>query len=371
MRALELSGATVPDDLRNIWETYKAVQEAEGKKVHTGGGFSGKGFKFDEQEAAAVKENKKLQKAALGLQDSDDEEDLENDIDQQIENMFAAKRNVKEIEAPLIIGNAGAATSTAATTTTVSATVTTPAPPVASAAQQTEKLELAKRLASRINMAKNLGFEAKGATQQTAEAILKGGPTQSLITVCVHFVLLKCFRLSKLLIVTPFQAKTVAEQLAAKLNNKLNYQPKEDDDALITPGNESMFKKYEEELEINDFPQQARWKVTSKVKLKAQTFFFIQFNFFHCDCFFFFFFKQEALAQISEYSEAGLTVRGTYVPTGKQAPEGERKLYLAIESCSELSVQKAKREITRLIKEELLKLSTAHHVFNKGRYKVL
>lgn len=80
---------------------------------------------------------------------------------------------------------------------------------------------------------------------------------------------------------------------------------------------------------------------------------------------------QEALAQISEYSEAGLTVRGTYVPTGKQVPEGERKLYLAIESCSEMSVQKAKREITRLIKEELLKLSHVHPVFNKGRYKVL
>lgn len=132
--------------------------------------------------------------------------------------------------------------------------------------------------------------------------------------------------------------------MAAKLNNKLNYQPKEEDEILGAPGNvESIFRKYEEELEINDFPQQARWKVTSK----------------------------EALAQISEYSEAGLTVRGTYVPTGKQPPEGERKLYLAIESCSELSVQKAKREITRLIKEELLKLSTAHHVFNKGRYKVL
>lgn len=136
----------------------------------------------------------------------------------------------------------------------------------------------------------------------------------------------------------------MAEQLAAKLNNKLNYQPKEEDEILGAPGAvESIFRKYEEELEINDFPQQARWKVTSK----------------------------EALAQISEYSEAGLTVRGTYVPTGKQPPEGERKLYLAIESCSELSVQKAKREITRLIKEELLKLSTAHHVFNKGRYKVL
>ena len=75
-----------------------------------------------------------------------------------------------------------------------------------------------------------------------------------------------------------------------------------------------VFQKYEEELEINDFPQQARWKVTSK----------------------------EALAQISEYSEAGITVRGTYYGPGKSVPEGDRKLYLAIESTQELSVQKAK-----------------------------
>lgn len=199
-RALELSGAVVPDELRLLWDTYKAQQEAEGKKVHTGGGFSGKGFKFDEQEAAAVKENKKMQKAALGLQDSDDDEDLENDIDQQIENMFAAKRNVKEIEAPLIIGNAVPSATTAATTTTAAAiTVTSSMSVVTSqqssstttvtiAGQQTEKLELAKRLASRINMAKNLGFEAKGATQQAAEAILKGGPTQSLITVSYSII---------------------------------------------------------------------------------------------------------------------------------------------------------------------------------------
>lgn len=297
VRAFELSGTVIPVELIDLWNKYKSTQEEAGKKVHSGGGFSGKGYKFDEHEAAAVKESKKFQKAALGLQDSDEEDDLEQDIDAQIENMFAAKRLVKEVQAPVI--------------------TTTPAPTVVIPSQtSTDKLELAKRLALRINSTKNLGLESKGATQQTAEAILKGAPSQPIIT-----------------------AKTVAEQLAAKLNNKLNYQPKEDEDAEI----EVTFRKYEEELEINDFPQQARWKVTSK----------------------------EALAQISEYSEAGLTVRGTYVPTGKSPPEGERKLYLAIESCSELAVQKAKREITRLIKEELLKLSTAHHVFNKGRYKVL
>lgn len=65
---------------------------------------------------------------------------------------------------------------------------------------------------------------------------------------------------------------------------------------------------------------------------------------------------QEALAQICEYSEAGITVRGTYILPGKEIKEGERKLYLAIEATSELAIQKAKKEITRLIKEELVRL---------------
>ncbi|XP_037936781.1 probable ATP-dependent RNA helicase DDX46 [Teleopsis dalmanni] len=301
IRALELSETEVPEDLQKLWTEYKEAQEAEGKKVHTGGGFSGKGFKFDEQEANAAKESKKLQKAALGLADSDDEEDIEQDIDQQIEQLFAAKRTVKDTSIPVV---------TLASTT---ANTTATAAPIVTMAGGSDKLELAKRLASKISTTKNLA----------PETILKGTTTAPPI----------------------LTARTVVEQLAAKLNNKLNYQPKDDEEGIagLMPNQANSFTKYEEELEINDFPQQARWKVTSK----------------------------EALAQISEYSEAGLTVRGTYVPTGKNPPEGERKLYLAIESCSELAVQKAKREITRLIKEELLKLSSAHHVFNKNRYKVL
>lgn len=35
---------------------------------------------------------------------------------------------------------------------------------------------------------------------------------------------------------------------------------------------EQTFRKYEEELEINDFPQQARWRVTSKVRVLLFTF---------------------------------------------------------------------------------------------------
>lgn len=301
LRALELSGAEVPEDLKKLFNTYKEAQEAVGKKVYSGGGFSGKGFKFDEQEAAAANEMKKLQKAALGLADSDDEDDLENDIDSAIESMLAAKTAIKDITAPL-----------------VTTPIVTPSVVQQASSTSSDKLELAKRLALTIN--KNLGAQAKVATQQAAEAIFKGGISNpSIIT-----------------------GRTIAEQIASKLNSKLNYQPKDDDDASAEQG-DGLFKKYETELEINDFPQQARWRVTSK----------------------------EALAQISEYSEAGLTVRGTYVPQGKSAPEGERKLYLAIESCSERAVQKAKNEIQRLIKEELMKIKNAHHIINKARYKVL
>ncbi|XP_017785596.1 PREDICTED: probable ATP-dependent RNA helicase DDX46 [Nicrophorus vespilloides] len=321
IRAFDLAQVTVPEALRTLWDTYKAKQEAEGKKVHTGGGFSGKGFKFDETEAAAANERKKFQKAALGLQDSDDE-DLEHDIDQQIESMFATKRIVKEIKAPMAGGAANAASSSSAGGGGNSQQSQQQMQSQQQLQQHTaaDKLELAKKLASKINLSKSMGTDTKFATQQAAESILKGSGSHPLIT-----------------------AKTVAEQLAAKLNTRLNYQPKDEDDRGEEES-EQTFRKYEEELEINDFPQQARWRVTSK----------------------------EALAQISEYSEAGITVRGTYVPTGKSAPDGERKLYLAIESTSDIAVSKAKSEITRLIKEELLKLQTAgHHTFSKARYKVV
>ena len=65
---------------------------------------------------------------------------------------------------------------------------------------------------------------------------------------------------------------------------------------------------------------------------------------------------QEALSQICEYSEAGITVRGTYYPPNKEPKEGDRKLYLGIEATNELAIQKAKTEIIRLIKEELQRL---------------
>ncbi|PVV01646.1 hypothetical protein BB560_003924 [Smittium megazygosporum] len=107
------------------------------------------------------------------------------------------------------------------------------------------------------------------------------------------------------------------------------------------------------EIEINDYPQKARWKVTNR----------------------------ETLSQITETSGTAITVRGVFHQAGKpiststnpnnlltasanqsnilskfstlpSAPStSERKLYLRIEGNSEIGVERAKTEIRRLLME--------------------
>ncbi|KAK7848314.1 dead-box atp-dependent rna helicase 42 [Quercus suber] len=96
-----------------------------------------------------------------------------------------------------------------------------------------------------------------------------------------------------------------------------------------------------EELEINDFPQNARWRLTRK----------------------------ETLAPISEWTGAAISTRGQYFAPGRIPGPGERKLYLFIEGPNEQSVKRAKSELKRVL-EDIMKqaLQSASH---PGRYQVL
>ncbi|SPQ92992.1 unnamed protein product (mitochondrion) [Plasmodiophora brassicae] len=78
-----------------------------------------------------------------------------------------------------------------------------------------------------------------------------------------------------------------------------------------------------EELDINDYPQNARWKVTARAGLN----------------------------EIHEKWNVSVTTRGTYVPVGRTPGIGERKLYLMIEGHSKMDVILAKKEIRRLLEE--------------------
>lgn len=315
IKAFEYSETLVPEPLRAFYDEYKAKMAEQGKVVKTtGGGFGGTGFKFDENEASYTTEKKKFQKTVFGLHDSDDE-DVEQEIDEKIEQLLDPKRSVKTVSASEAAASGLITGGSVAPGTQIGGSAS-----AGGKSKLEDKIALAKKMAEKIAMKNN----QKGAIQQSTESYLsgKGGSGgQPTLT-----------------------AKTVADHLAKRLNAKLNYQPTEESNDDDPNKDGAGFQKFEEELIINDFPQQARWRVTSK----------------------------EALAQISEYSDAGITVRGTYFPAGKAPTEDERKLFLAIESTNEIAVQKAKVEITRLLKEELLKMQTSgiHHI-NKGRYKVL
>ena len=78
IRAFETAGTPIPEELTALWDGYVKKMEAMGKKVKTGGGFSGHGFKFDSNETQLKDEQKKMQKVVMGLGDSDEDEESQD-----------------------------------------------------------------------------------------------------------------------------------------------------------------------------------------------------------------------------------------------------------------------------------------------------
>ncbi|KAK8939342.1 DEAD-box ATP-dependent RNA helicase 42 [Platanthera guangdongensis] len=106
---------------------------------------------------------------------------------------------------------------------------------------------------------------------------------------------------------------------------------------------DAMPEHYEAELEINEFPQNARWKVTHK----------------------------ETLGPISEWTGAAITTRGQYYPPGKFPGPTERKLYLFIEGPTESSVKKAKAELKRVLEDYTAQSISLPGSAQPGKYSVL
>ncbi|ORX44050.1 P-loop containing nucleoside triphosphate hydrolase protein [Piromyces finnis] len=104
---------------------------------------------------------------------------------------------------------------------------------------------------------------------------------------------------------------------------------------------------YAFEIEINDYPQKARWRVTNK----------------------------EQITMITELTGAAITTRGTFFPSGKTPGPNERKLYLFIEGETQLIVDKAKTEIKRILTEATLSCIEAESRGTSseatGRYTVI
>ncbi|KAI1810778.1 P-loop containing nucleoside triphosphate hydrolase protein [Poronia punctata] len=97
-------------------------------------------------------------------------------------------------------------------------------------------------------------------------------------------------------------------------------------------------------LEINDFPQKARWAVTNRTNV----------------------------AKILEATGTSITTKGNFYPPGKEVlPGQEPKLYILVEGDTELVVANAMAELTRLLKEGTMAAADADsRAPIGGRYSV-
>lgn len=97
-------------------------------------------------------------------------------------------------------------------------------------------------------------------------------------------------------------------------------------------------------LEINDFPQKARWAVTNRTNV----------------------------AKILEATGTSITTKGNFYPTGKEPKQGEEpKLYILIEGDTEVVVSNALTELTRLLKDATIAAAeTESRAPASGRYTI-
>ncbi|KAF3481492.1 pre-mRNA-processing ATP-dependent RNA helicase prp5 [Arthroderma uncinatum] len=97
-------------------------------------------------------------------------------------------------------------------------------------------------------------------------------------------------------------------------------------------------------LEINDFPQKARWAVTNRTNV----------------------------AKILEATGTSITTKGSFYPAGKEPQPGENaKLYILVEGDTELVVTNAMRELMRLLKEGTIAAADSDARAPTGRYNVV
>ncbi|KAF7560710.1 hypothetical protein G7046_g3419 [Stylonectria norvegica] len=101
---------------------------------------------------------------------------------------------------------------------------------------------------------------------------------------------------------------------------------------------------YHATLEINDFPQKARWAVTNRTNV----------------------------AKILEATGTSITTKGNFYAAGKEVPAGaEPKLYILIEGDTEVCVGSALSELTRLLREGTIAAADADsRAPASGRYTV-
>ena len=132
-------------------------------------------------------------------------------------------------------------------------------------------------------------------------------------------------KFNELLISKAAQARAAASASGAAAGSSASSNVSGGRDANKPEQQQQQQQHFDDEIEINDFPQMVRKRVTSK----------------------------ETFVDLVELTGVAITPKGIYVLPGKPVPPGERKLYLSIEGPSQEAVTQARNGIRAVLETSM------------------
>ena len=282
VKALKQSNNEVPPELEQIAKQFLEKKKGGlvGKQYPTKlSGFTGSGFKFDLSEQNKKKEEMRRQMKTLGVEETTVE--LLSDDEDEKEKEEDVDSMIKHVKKGEVVAP-----------TPVSAPITIiPHATIPKVTTGMSAVEKAKAFASALNI--TTSFEAANIPLANASA-------------------------------------ASATSLHTPPNTAILPNP--------TATNQD---HYETEIEINDYPQQARWEVTHK----------------------------DAMYEVHEYTGAEVTTKGIYVEPGHPVPTGERRLYLLVEGPTHESVRRARMFIKRKLDQARIRAESTE-TRTVGRFSI-
>merc|ERR1712071_4855 len=182
------------------------------------------------------------------------------------------------------------------------------------------------------------GFKGKGYTYDSSELndaqkLARLEKRQALIEAGLHKAVDLSAKLSANVLALPGMQQAILKKVGVVT-----------DDTMDSNGGGTNPNHFVEEIEINDYPREARWKVTQK----------------------------ETTSRLQDEFQTAVTLKGEYFGPGRvpNTAEGERKLYLHLEATTSRILKNCVLEIRRLLNEETLRVGT-RGLGGSHRYNVL
>lgn len=340
----EAAAAAVPERLRKMADTYELKRKAGIVKHGPSSGYGGRGFSFENNDEYDAAKNaiRKMQAKQYGIEDEVGEDDGNEDgtLEERLANGDAvemvgdedgddgiveitvapkATGVTTDITGAALIGNNKSKTnqlSKELTQEEIDAMLVEAVKRAETEADR-QKLDSAMRSAkiamAKANVLSIAALQNKNARMRNAAQVA----TQS--SSLVNLDTSNAAEVSR--------AAAAAAAISAKLGGVAARQSGAADGESDPPGTQvesgSSGTRFAGELEINDYPQHARWQVT----------------------------KKGSLSDVEEFTGCVITTRGNFYPAGRNPPAGERKLHFLIEGPSRGAVKTARRDIRQKLEE--------------------